>query len=233
MEHHEGLSRRGFLVGLAGVAGTALVASASTAARGAETNHGSKVTPQQSLGWLKQGNERWVRGDIQRKDHTPPNSDITKGQWPIASILSCADSRVNPENVFDVRQGNLFNVRNAGNVGGAISIGSLEYSVAVLKVPLLVVLGHSGCGAVKASQEALRTGQMPGGDIDAIVEAILPAIEPLPDDQTLADGIWANAEYSARALKRVSPTIKQAVDHGKLRIVHAVYNIRTRRVTFG
>ena len=78
-----------------------------------------------------------------------------------ASILSCADSRVNPENVFDVRQGNLFNVRNAGNVGGDISIGSLEYSVAVLGVPLLAVLGHTGCGAVSATQRYCAQASCP------------------------------------------------------------------------
>ena len=182
--------------------------------------------------WLETGNNRWVRGDIQRVDHTPPFRDITNGQWPFASILSCADSRVNPENVFDVRQGNLFNVRNAGNVGGDISIGSLEYSVAVLGVPLLAVLGHSGCGAVSATQRYLRTGELPGGDIDAVVKAIVPAIESLPEDHTLGQAIEANAQHSARILRRQSDVIREAVDRGRLRIVHGIYDIASRRVTW-
>lgn len=225
----EGLSRRGFL---AAVAGSAVALGAAAPAMGATDHGGDRVTAKQAMRWLETGNNRWVRGDIQRVDHTPPLSDITKGQWPFASILSCADSRVNPENVFDVRQGNLFNVRNAGNVGGDISIGSLEYSVAVLGVPLLAVLGHSGCGAVSAAQRYLRTGELPGGDIDAVVKAIVPAIESLPDDHTLGQAIEANAQHSARILRRQSGVIREAVDRGKLRIVHGIYDIRSRRVTW-
>lgn len=232
MVYKSELSRRGFLVGMAGVAGTLLAVGAAAPALGAENKDGSTVTPEQSLKWLKEGNKRWVAGDVQHVDHTPPFSDITSGQWPIAALLSCADSRVNVERVFDVRQGNLFNVRNAGNIGSDdISIGSLEYAVAVLKVPSLVVLGHSGCGAVAASQKTLRTGDMPGGDIDAVVEAILPAIETLPEDQTLNQGIWANAAYSARALKK-SSIIRKVIDSGQLQVTYATYDIATRRVTF-
>ena len=226
------VSRRGFLVGMAGVAGTALAVGAAAPALAGESTHGGKYTPEQALKWLKQGNRRWVTGNIKQKDHTPPNSDITKGQWPFASILSCADSRVTVERVFDVQQANLFNVRNAGNIGSdGISIGSLEYSVAVLKVALLVVLGHSSCGAVSASQNTLRTGEYPGGDIDDIVNAILPAISDLPKDQTLAEGIWANAAYSARALKQ-SSIIRNAIESGKLRVKYATYDLKSRRATF-
>jgi carbonic anhydrase len=188
---------------------------------GATDHGGDRVTARQAMRWLETGNNRWVRGDIQRVDHTPPFRDITNGQWPFASILSCADSRVNPENVFDVRQGNLFNVRNAGNVGGDISIGSL-----------LAVLGHSGCGAVSATQRYLRTGELPGGDIDAVVKAIVPAIDSLPEDHTLGQAIAANAQHSARILQRQSGVIREAVDRGRLRIVHGVYDIRSRRVTW-
>ena len=167
------VSRRGFLVGMAGVAGTALAVGAAAPALAGESTHGGKYTPDKALKWLKQGNRRWVEGNIRNVDHTPPHSDTNKGQWPFASILSCSDSRVNPERVFDVQRANLFNVRNAGNIGSdGISIGSLEYSVAVLKVALVVVLGHSSCGAVSASQNTLRTGEYPGGDIDDIVNAI-------------------------------------------------------------
>ena len=170
--------------------------------------------------------------NIRNVDHTPPEGDTTKGQWPFAAVLSCADSRVNPERVFDVQRANLFNVRNAGNIGtDGISIGSLEYSVAVLKVALVVVLGHSSCGAVSASQNTLRTGEYPGGDIDDVVNAILPAIEDLPKDQTLADGIWANAGYSARALRR-SSIIADAIDSGTLRVKYAVYDLKSRKATF-
>ena len=231
MDKYE-VSRRGFLVGMAGVAGTALAIGAAAPALSAESQEQAKYTPEQALKWLKRGNRRWVNGNVRNVDHTPPQSDTNRGQWPFASILSCSDSRVNPERVFDVQRANLFNVRNAGNIGSdGISIGSLEYSVAVLKVALVVVLGHSSCGAVSASQNTLRTGEYPGGDIDDIVNAILPAIEDLPEDQTLAEGIWANAAYSARALKQ-SSIVTNAIDSGQLRVKHATYDLRSRRVTF-
>lgn len=227
--NHE-VSRRGFLVGMAGVAGAALAVGATSPARGAANK--PLYTPEQAFKWLKQGNRRWVDRNIRNVDHTPPEGDTTKGQWPFAAVLSCADSRVNPERVFDVQRANLFNVRNAGNIGtDGISIGSLEYSVAVLKVALVVVLGHSSCGAVSASQNTLRTGEYPGGDIDDVVNAILPAIEDLPKDQTLADGIWANAGYSARALRR-SSIIADAIDSGTLRVKYAVYDLKSRKATF-
>jgi len=229
LTHIDPMSRRGFLVGLAG---TALAVGVAQRVAAAEDHDGDTVTSAQSLRWLRRGNARWVRRDIKRADHTPPYRDITNGQWPIASVVSCADSRVNAESVFDVAQGNLFNVRNAGNVGGDISIGSIEYSVGVLKVPLLVVLGHSSCGAVVAAQRALRTGEMPGGDIDAVVEAIIPAIERLPVNHTLEQAIEANAAHTARLLRRNSRIIDSAVSRGRLRIMSAVYDIRSRRVEF-
>jgi len=230
MSNNHEVSRRGFLVGMAGVAGAALSVGATAPARGADNK--AMYTPEQAFKWLKQGNRRWASGDIRNVDHTPPHSDTNKGQWPFASILSCSDSRVNPERVFDVQRANLFNVRNAGNIGSdGISIGSLEYSVAVLKVALVVVLGHSSCGAVSASQNTLRTGEYPGGDIDDIVNAILPAISDLPKDQTLAEGIWANAAYSARALKQ-SSIIRNAIESGKLRVKYAMYDLKSRRATF-
>lgn len=231
--HHlpsDGVSRRGFLLGVAGVVGSAVALGSSASVLAAEDNQGHRVTPRQSLRWLKRGNARWVRRDIQRVDHTPPYSDIRKGQWPIAAIVSCADSRVNPENVFDLAQGNLFNVRNAGNVADPISIGSIEYAVAVLKAPLLVVLAHSSCGAVSAAQKYVDTGALPGGDIDAIVETIAPVIESLPPRHTLGEAIKANSRHTARVLRRQSDIIDHAVGRGRLRVVSAVYDIRSRRV---
>lgn len=215
---------------MAGVAGAALLVDAASPARGADNK--ALYTPNQAFKWLEQGNRRWVSGHTRNVDHTPSHSDTTKGQWPFAAILSCSDSRVNPERVFDVQRANLFNVRNAGNIGtDGISIGSLEYAVAILKVALVVVLGHSGCGAVSATQNTLRTGEYPGGDIDDIVDAILPAIDDLGANQTLSEGIWANAAYSAGALRH-SSMIRDAIDSGQLRVKHATYDLRSRRVTF-
>jgi len=156
---------------------------------------------------------------------------LATGQRPWAAVLACADSRVAPEWLFACGPGELFEVRSAGNTAFDAGVASLEYAVAELAVPLILVLGHSGCGAVSASQNTLRTGAYPGGDIDDIVNAILPAIEDLPKNQTLAEGIWANAAYSARALKR-SSIIRDAVDKGTLRVKYATYNLKSRQATF-
>lgn len=228
----QSMSRRGFLAATAGAAGLAGIAALALPARAATEPNGTTVKPAEALRYLREGNARWAAGDIQRVDHTTNGRELVKGQWPFAAILSCADSRVNPENIFDVTEGNLFNVRNAGNVAGDISIGSLEYAVGALGVPLVVVLGHSACGAVKATQKAVTTGEMPGGDIDAIVDQIRPAIERLPEDHTLEQAIKANARHSAKELVKASSIVRKAVDKGRLEVVEAVYDLGTKQVRF-
>ncbi len=230
----QALSRRGMLLGMAGLvgavgAGTLLKYPAI--ANAASDKDGTPVTSEEALAYLRAGNRRWRNGDIQQRDYTPSGKSLVNGQWPIAGIVSCADSRVNPENVFDIARGNLFNVRNAGNVAGDITIGSLEYAVAVLGIPLIVVLGHTSCGAVKATQESVSTGKMPGGDIDAIVNAIAPAIRALPAKHTLTQAISANAQQTTRELISGSEIIDSAVRAKKLLIREGVYDIATKRVT--
>ena len=235
MDECIGFSRRRFLIGMAGTAGVAAAGATligAATANAATDRDGTKVTPSEALHHLKAGSLRWKSGHLEHRDYTPPGHDIIHGQWPFAAILSCADSRVNPESVFDVRQGNLFNVRNAGNIADEIAIGSLEYAVAVLKVPAILVLGHGSCGAVVATQKAVTTGTMPGGDIDAIVDLIRPAIERLPHDHTRAEAIRSNVQNSAQTLLYQSATIAKAVEAGKLRIAKAVYIIGSREVDF-
>jgi carbonic anhydrase len=222
------VSRRTFLAGIAGIAGAALLAPDAVA----DGHGGTTVTPEQALKYLAQGSRRWQTGDIERRDYTPPGSDPTKGQWPFAAILSCADARVNPETIFDVREYNLFNVRNAGNVAGEITIGSLEYAVGNLHVPVILVLGHTSCGAVAATQKALTTGVMPGGDIDVIVDEIKPAIQALRPAHSSIEAIRANVSQSATRLVANSPMIAKAVKDGHLKIAKGVYEIGHRRVDF-
>lgn len=226
------MSRRGFLVSTVGAASLAGIASLAPGAKGATQTDGTTITPTEALRFLREGNARWVAGNSQRIDQTTNGRELVKGQWPFAAILSCADSRVNPESVFDVAEGNLFNVRNAGNVAGDISIGSLEYAVAVLGVPLIMVLGHSSCGAVKATQAAVDTGRMPGGDIDAIIDQIRPAIEGLPANHTIEQATKANARHSAKELIDASAVVRAAIDKGRLDVVEGVYNLGTKRVQF-
>jgi carbonic anhydrase len=226
------MSRRGFLATTVGAVSLSGLGTLAPAANGATKTDGATVTPTEALRFLREGNSRWVAGNPQRIDHVTHGRLLVKGQWPFAAILSCADSRVNHENVFDVAEGNHFKVRNAGNVAGDISIGSLEYAVAVLGVPLVMVLGHSGCGAVKATQSAVDTGRMPGGDIDAIIDQIRPAIERLPANHTLEQATKAYARHSAQALLDASDVVPAAVKKGRLDIVEGVHNPGTKKVQF-
>jgi carbonic anhydrase len=153
---------------------------------------------------LKEGNERFVAGKpahpSQSIDH---RASLAGGQTPTAVIFGCADSRVAAELIFDQGLGDVFVVRTAGQAIDLAVLGSIEYAVAVLNVPLIVVLGHNSCGAVKATIEALDDGAVPGGFIRDVVERVVPSV--------LAgrrDGLSRVDEFEER---HVSETLKQLV----------------------
>lgn len=189
------------------------------------------VTPELALQWLREGNERWHRRTIEQRDHSP-DAPAATGQWPFAAILGCSDSRVPPEAVFDVTAGNLFSVRNAGNVVDDDVLGSFEFAADRLGVALIVVLGHTGCGAVRATEESMARGTSPGGHVDSIVEQIAHAEAGLPPDHTELDAIRANIDHSLHLLAGHSSRIGTAVESGRLALVGAVYDLDTRRITF-
>ncbi|RIQ11280.1 carbonic anhydrase, partial [Jiangella rhizosphaerae] len=126
---------------------------------------------------LAAGNERFASGRPRHPhEDRPYRESLVSGQHPIACVLSCADSRVAPELVFDQGLGDLFTVRSAGEVLDDAVVGSIEYAVEHVAVPLVVVLGHAGCGAVRAAVEVVRGGPAPAGSIAALVRAIEPAV---------------------------------------------------------
>jgi carbonic anhydrase len=232
------MKRRSFLKGSAAASGLALAAGAFSVpeAWAAPRPDGRIVTPADALMYLREGNARWASGDTQRKTYAPPGQSPEAGQWPFAAIVSCSDSRVVPEDMFDVAGKNLFIIRNAGNVVDDVTMGSLEYAVEHTGIALIVALGHTNCGAVKATQGSLETGTMPGGFVDAIVERISPAVVALPADHTLDEAIAANAAQSAQQIQDRSPIIAAATDAGTspatVGIVRAVYGLSSRVVTF-
>ena len=151
-----------------------------------------------------------------------------KGQSPFAIVLTCSDSRVAPELFLDQGLGDLFVIRNAGNILDDLVIGSMEYAVEHLHVPLLVVVGHEKCGAVSA---AVAGGEAPG-HIRSVVEALEPAVEQaknLPGDK-VDNTVRANAQRVAEILTHVEPILKEAVDNGKLMVVTARYDLATGRL---
>jgi carbonic anhydrase len=152
---------------------------------------------------------------------------VAKTQQPFAALLSCADSRVSPEILFDTGIGDLFDVRVAGNVVTQETLGSLEYAVVVLKTKLIVVLGHERCGAVTA---AVARETLPGA-IGSLVEAIAPGIVGLSGGDLLEQAVVANIRYQVGLIKVRSPLLAERLNSGALRLVGARYDLDTGRVT--
>ncbi|MEV2274327.1 carbonic anhydrase [Nocardiopsis sp. NPDC049922] len=231
------LSRRGALraslLGGAGVAAaTALPASAF--AEPVPTAEPGSVDADTAMRLLRRGNRRW-RAFRSRHPHEgrARRAELTAGQSPFATVLGCADSRVPPELVFDQGLGDLFTIRSAGEVLDESVLGSVSYAAEHLEVPLIVVLGHSSCGAVTAAVEAHRTGEIPHGHIGYLVEEILPVVESTPDDgeDFVDDCIRANARHVAETLRQ-DADLRDRVESGRLEIVAARYDLEDSRVTW-
>ncbi len=191
-------------------------------------------TAEEALQRLKDGNERFLRGEARfpsvRKETL---ADLAKGQSPYATILGCSDSRVPPELIFDADFGELFIVRVAGNVVSAEVMGSLQYAGAHLRTSLFVVLGHEGCGAVKAAVDSMLDGVQHHSRIQILVDSIVPGLSRLDDklaaEQRFQQAVEENVRWSIQQLL-VTPEGKSAVEEGRANIVGAVYEIASGRV---
>jgi carbonic anhydrase len=196
----------------------------------------SRISAGEAIERLAEGNRRFVDGKITHPGRTPDDfKPLASGQFPIAAIVSCADSRVAPEIIFDQGIGDLFIIRVAGNyvdgAGPAVK-GSVEYAVAELNVPLIAVLGHSQCGAVKAAIQHLHDHNALPGSINELVNHIKPAVTETagkPGDP-LQNAIEANVRRGVEKLKNLAPVIGPAVTAGKVKIVGGTYDLATGRV---
>ncbi|PHI21489.1 carbonic anhydrase [Lewinellaceae bacterium SD302] len=181
----------------------------------------------QVLDRLKAGNERFTEDKLDGKlQNSERRNGLTGGQEPYAIILSCADSRVVPELAFDAGLGELFVVRVAGNIANSSSIASIEYAVAHIGSPVIVVLGHESCGAVTA---AVNGGDN-GYNLNHLLAHVAPALNASAEGATVNDVVKKNAEMTAKELVSRSAIIKGAVDSGKLKIVPAYYNLGSGKV---
>ena len=186
------------------------------------------MNSQEVLSRLKDGNERFVADKLDGKlQDSSRRGSLTSGQEPYAIILSCADSRVVPELCFDTGLGELFVVRVAGNVANTSSIGSIEYAVAHIGCPLLVVMGHESCGAVTA---AIGGGDN-GYNINHLLAHVTPALAAVGGDDVNAV-VKKNAELTASELASRSSIIGDAISGGKLEVVPAYYELGSGRVEF-
>jgi carbonic anhydrase len=185
-------------------------------------------TPAQAWAKLARGNDRFVAGD-----HRHPNQDaarrdtLTEGQTPFAVFFGCADSRVAAEIIFDRGLGDLFVVRTAGHVIDPGVLGSIEFGVSILDIPLVVILGHDSCGAVSATLDAVETGILPAGYIRDIVERVTPSVLAAHrGGMSTADEIEAeHVRHTLRLLTERSRLIGDRVASGQLAVVGAVYNL--------
>ncbi|MEI7811500.1 MAG: carbonic anhydrase [Ignavibacteria bacterium] len=180
----------------------------------------------QSLKKLMEGNKRYLSGSLKPKDFSKERAEQSGGQNPYAIILSCSDSRVPPEIIFDEDLGDLFIIRVAGNVIDEVTLGSIEYAAEHLHTPMLLVLGHSKCGAVKAS---LGKGDF-GKNIGSIVKRIKPAVEHArkenqDEEKILPASVEFNVINQIGTCVKSSKIIKELEHEGKFKIVGGVYDI--------
>jgi carbonic anhydrase len=193
----------------------------------------SADTPAAAVARLMAGNARYVAGQLNERDFSAGRAARTQGQAPFAAILGCADSRIAPELIFDQGPGELFVVRVAGNFVTPDGLGSLEYGAAVLGTKTIMVLGHTSCGAVNATVEALQKGNSFPGHIADLVTSMKPAIEPVvkaggADVQQRA--VVANVQANMRRLQTEKPILGDMVAAGKLSVVGAYYDLPTGKV---
>ena len=182
---------------------------------------------------LKDGNIRFVNGKPSVKNLPKQREELTTGQQPYAIILGCSDSRVSPELVFDESLGQLFIVRDAGNVADSVTLGSIEYAAEHLHAKLLIVLGHTSCGAVKAT---LAGGELPP-NIGAIANRISPAAnrakaKHLEEKETALEASIENVREQIDACTWQSTLLRELVEKNELKIVGAIYNLETGKVEF-
>jgi carbonic anhydrase len=234
----EALTRRRPIarVGAAGAVGAAAGSMGVSDALAAPRAPRRPSTPAGALNALLIGNRRFASGKTRSLDYNRLGNRIAETQRPIAAIVTCADSRISPTVIFDLGLGNVFVSRVAGNSIDTGTLGSTEYAVAVLGVHLVMVLGHSNCGAVKAAIDVANGKKSyPAskyGAIGEVVNAVAGPVRALPPARrTLERSIVANAQAQARRVAARGPIIKPAIDNGRLRVVAAVYDIRTGRVT--
>jgi carbonic anhydrase len=212
----------------------ALAACASSGPRSSSGSVSTTIEPGMALQALKDGNARYLSGDVRTHDwlHERIVKTGTDGQTPSVGVLTCADSRTPPELIFDRGIGSLFVVRIAGNFQNDVAVGTFEYGVAALGVHTIVVMGHTKCGAVGATV----AGKDLPGKMPAFVAAIKPAIAGLPKGAdgkaSVADAEIANVRWQAGQLVKNSEILSKAKAEGALTVLCAIYDVESGAVRF-
>jgi carbonic anhydrase len=191
------------------------------------------IAPAEALKRLMEGNARYAANTPNERDFSSGRAARAQAQYPIAAILSCSDSRVAPELAFDQGPGDLFVMRVAGNIVTPDLLASLEYGVQFLGVPLVMVLGHSGCGAVDATIKVLKDKAVLPGHLPDLVAAIKPAVivaEKTQSGDLLANATAENVRRQVIRLKESPPVIRKSYAGRKIDIVGAIYDLQTGKI---
>ena len=194
----------------------------------------TELRPAGALDLLKAGNARFVAGAPESEPWGPRVRDFAGAQTPFAAVLGCSDSRVPIETIFDQVPGKIFVVRIAGNFINDDNLGSLEFAVDILKVPLVVVLGHAGCGAVTAGLAFVRDGMRQRGHIQGLIDATVPAVRAARslDGDWLENAIAQNVALNVKAIPSLSKIVAEPVESGRVQVVGGIYNVTTGVVAF-
>ncbi|WP_036284138.1 carbonic anhydrase [Methylocystis sp. ATCC 49242] len=236
--HGRKTPRRTFMLGAAAAAALTIAGEANAKGRKsrgkeARPTHSAPpkpenvMTPDDALARLMDGNKRYQTGVARRHDFIAEREALVGGQNPFAGILSCADSRIAPEYAFDSSRGDLFVCRVAGNFVNPDNVASFEFAVEVLKTPLLLVLGHEACGAVKSAMSSISDGTTLPGHLPSLVAALTPAVKAVagrPGDQ-LENATRENVRLGVEALKSATPLLSAAVNEKRVRIVGGIYRL--------
>jgi len=195
------------------------------------------ITPDEALELLKEGNRRFLSGEPMQTPKSLPEhlASMAEAQRPFCVLVGCSDSRVSPELLFGRSLGDLFIVRNAGNVVDLAAMGSIEYGVIVLGAPLVLVLGHERCGAVKAAVDVVENDASFPGSIGQMIEPIIPAVLRARRDGTddlLDRSVRANVSRVVERLRHTEQLLLQPLAEGTLRIVGARYDLDDGSVEF-
>lgn len=221
------LSRRGFF---AGAAALSLTGARPLRAQGAAPN---AIAPDEALRRIMEGNARYAANAPANRDLSAGRAARASAQYPIAAILSCADSRVAPELAFDQGPGELFVVRLAGNFVNDDGLASLEYGARFLGIPLVMILGHSGCGAVDATIKVVQDNVVLPGHLPDLVGSIRPAVEAAIRSKPanlLETATVENVRHNMRRVTDADPIMSGLVKEGKVKVVGGVYDIATGRI---
>jgi carbonic anhydrase len=200
----------------------------------------ANLSPDEIIGRLKKGNENFVANNLTRRDHSAQRRKATIGQYPKAIVLSCVDSRVPVEDVFDLGIGDIFVARVAGNIENADIVGSMEFATAVAGSKLVIVMGHSSCGAVKHAVDNTDAASMEMNSLQNLLNEIKPSVKATPTNGEISskntaflnDVIHNNALITVKDIRERSPKMAQLEEEGKIKIVAAVYNMATGKVEF-